>query len=466
MARHTSNKSNIKFIMKRKIFLIASVALLTNAEAQYTTQKHPGDFTEIELSGLSKVNLYQSDSNYIVIQSKDSLVKNPHAYIRAGVLYITSGFKGDIYAKNITAIRATDISSLISEDTLRANTLTLTALDAGSINVLVTAKTVTIHSKDASSITLSGSTDILEAKASDASRIYGSGLKSRIVKALASDGSSERVWAINSIDATASDGSSIHVKGSPKEKNTSATDGGSVTMNDDDALVNAFNGIVQILAKDSGKRTPSTYGRHSIGSVLDKDSVWSKKNSRHSYSESFIGFGFVTGGNNAAPIKYGASREFVMGLGGGYKILKWDAIGWDIYYKSTGYYFTQNASKTFPDSLKHDAQKISLQNFGGLIYDRFIFTSGYHGQLSLDLGFYFDWTFNSREVTWDNNSSTKIINGGLSITNPTNYGVMARLVFVRGLSCYFNYRLSNVFNYTNAPTLPACVLGITFGLGD
>lgn len=446
--RHTSNKTNIKFIMKRVIFLIASLAFLTNAEAQYTTQKKSGDFSEIELSGTSKINLYQSDSNYIVISSKDSLAKTPHIHIKAGVLYVTSGFKGDVYAKNIVAIRVTDASSINSKDTLRVNTVTLTASDAGKINVLVNAKTITAHAKDAGKIILAGSADLLDAKATDASRISGYGLKGGTVKAVASDGSSEEVWAVSSIDATATDGSSINIKGSPKGKNTSATDGGSITMD------------------DSGEQTTPEYGRHSMGSVLDKDSVWNKKHSGNKYAEGFMGFGFVTGGNNGAPIKYGASREFVMGLGGGYKILKWNAIGWDVYYKSTGYYFTQNAAKAFPDTSKHDAQKISLQNFGGLIYDRFIFTSGYHGQLSLDLGFYFDWTFNSREVTWDNNSSTKIINGGLSITNPTNYGVMARLVFARGLSCYFDYRLSNVFNYTNAPTLPACVLGITFGLGD
>lgn len=446
VARHTSNKPNIKLIMKKIILMMVSLTLLTNAEAQYTRQKKTGDFSEIELSGSSKVNLYQSDSNYIVIQSKDSLIKNPHVYERGGVLYITSGFKGDVYVKNVVAIRATDASSIISRDTLRANELTINVSDAGRINILVNVKEIIVRSKDAGRIILAGSADVLEAKASDASRINGYGLKGGTVKAFASDGSSEEVWAINSIDATATDGSSINIKGSPKQKNTSATDGGSVTMD------------------DSGEQTTPEYGRHSIGSVLDKDSIWGKKRSDRDYGEGFIGLGFVTGGNNAAPVKYGASREFIMGLGGGYKIFKWDAIGWDIYYKSTGYYFTQNAPKAFPDSIKHDAQKISLQNFGGLVYDRFIFTSGYHGQLSLDLGFYFDWTFNSREVTWDNNSSTKIINGGLSITNPTNYGVMARLVFVRGLSCYFNYRLSDVLNYTNAPTLPACVLGITFGL--
>jgi len=152
-------------------------------------------------------------------------------------------------------------------------------------------------------------------------------------------------------------------------------------------------------------------------------------------------------------------------LGGGYKFFRWNAIGWNIYYKSTGYYFEENSSKRFPDSIKHDAQKISLQNFGGLVYDRFIFNSGYHRELALDFGFYFDWAFHSREVTWDGSSDTKTVSTSLSIVNPTDYGVVVRLIFAKGVSLYFNYRLTDVFNYSGAPTLPPCVLGIVFGVG-
>lgn len=436
--------------MKRILCLIATFLFLANADAQYQGKKGLGAFNEIEVSGSSDLTLYQSDSNYLVVPSVDEMADVLHVHIKAGVLYITSGFKGDLYVKNIVAIRTTDASSVTCNDTLKEDVLKVSATDASRIKIFVHAKTVAARSRDAGEVIIAGTTDLLEAKASDASHINTYGLKAGAVKAVAADGSLEELYAENSIDASATDGSNITVKGSPKQRNISAADGGSVKMS------------------DLGEQAIPEYGRHSMGTILDDDSIWGKKHSNHHFGEGFIGGGFVSGGNKNAPIQYGASREFILGFGGGYKFLKWNAIGWDIYYKSTGYYFLQNSSKGFPDTLIHSAQKISLQNFGGLVYDRFIFASGYHGQLSLDLGFYFDWTFNSREVTWDNSSNTKIINRDLSITSPTNYGVTARLVFLRGLSCYFNYRLSNAFKFTDpyAPTLPACVVGVTIGLGD
>jgi hypothetical protein len=440
--------------MKKVICIAVSIAFIMQAEAQNNIKKNIGDFTGMELSGSSKVDLYQSDSNYIVIHTNDAVVKNIHANVKAGMLYITGAFRGEVHAKNISEIKTTDASSVTSIDTLRMDKLTLHSSDAGRLNILANVQTIVAHSQDAGSINLSGNADMLAAKASDASHIRAFGLKAATVKAIASDGSSEEVWAIGSIDANATDGSNIHIKGSPSQKNTNASDGSSITMD------------------DSGEEITPVNGRHSMGSTLDKDSIFGENNHKsHHMGEAFIGFGFVTGGNKEAPIKYGNSREFILGVGGGHKFCKWNGLGYDIYYKSTGYYLAQNTGKKFPDTLSHDAQKVSLQNFGALLYDRFTFSSGYHGQIALDLGVYGDWTFNTREVTWDNNYDVKTINRNLSYFNSGNYGVTARFIFAKQLSIYFNYRLSNVFksyavSSEYAPTLPACVLGITFGTGS
>jgi len=431
--------------MKRIFFLVASLAIFTNAKAQYLLRKNTGNFTGIEISSAAHVNLFQSDSSYVTFSSKDSFEKVPKVDVHGGVLEITSLFRGtiNVYVQNITSIHVSDAARVSCKDTLKTDNLTVRVSGAGKADILAHAKVIKARASDAGSITLGGMADSLDVKASDASRVTGTSLKVNGVRVISSDGSSASVWAVKDIDANATDGSTVHVKGAPTQKNTSASDGGSVTMD------------------ETGEETTPVYGKHSD---IEDDSVSGKKHTGYKYGEGFIGMGFVTGGNNGVPIKYGASREFIMGFGNAYKFLKWNAIGWDIYYKSTGYYFAQNLPKRFPDTIQHNAQKISLQNFGGFVYDRFIFASGYHGKLALDIGFYFDWTFNSREVNWDNNSSIKTIDRGLSITNPTNYGLTARLEFVRGLSCYFSCRLSKVFNYSDSPTLPACVLGITIGL--
>jgi len=434
--------------MKKIICLVAFIIFIANTDAQYVIKKNLADFNGIEIGSAAEVNLIQSDSNYVTISSKDSIKKTPKIGVHGGILEITSSSKGimDVYVKNITSIRVSDAARVECKDTLKTDNLTIHVSDAASADILVHAKTVKAKADNGSSITIKGTTGSLDVNTSDAANMDGSFLKAASVRVISSNGSNASVWAINSIDANATDGSNITVKGSPAQKNTFASDGSSVTMND------------------------SEMERHSMGTILDDDSIGMIKHRDYQMGEAFIGFGFVTGGNKNAAIEYGNSREFIMGFGGGHKFCKWNGLGFDVYYKSTDFYLAQNSGKRFPDTLNHDAEKVSLQNFGGLLYDRFIFTSGYHGQLALDLGFNFDWTFNSREVSWDNSSYVKTIDRNLAFFHHGNYGVTARLVFLRELSIYFNYRLSNVFKSTvtptlYAPTLPPFVIGITIGAG-
>ena len=185
--------------------------------------------------------------------------------------------------------------------------------------------------------------------------------------------------------------------------------------------------------------------------------------------DGFIGFGFVLGtSNKGAKVNYGESREFIVGAGGGYRFFKWNGLGLDIYYKSTGFYLAQDSGKVLPDSILHKSEKISFDNFGGLVYDRF-----YIGPVFLDGGFYFDWTFYTKHITWDNYSfsygnTTKVIEKQLKFTNTSNYGLTFRIGQTDGVSLYFNYRLSNLFKATSPqstpyPELPVYVLGIVVG---
>jgi len=57
-------------------------------------------------------------------------------------------------------------------------------------------------------------------------------LRADHVKANSSDGSNATVKAIKSIEARATDGSTVDVKGTPAQRDLSASDGGSVKMDD------------------------------------------------------------------------------------------------------------------------------------------------------------------------------------------------------------------------------------------
>jgi hypothetical protein len=191
-------------------------------------------------------------------------------------------------------------------------------------------------------------------------------------------------------------------------------------------------------------------------------SVGSKK-----IQDAFIGAGFVLGpSSTSASVLYGQSREFTIGFGMGYKFVKWNGIGIDIYYKSTGYFLKQDSNKVLPNKIINTSEKISFDNFGGLVFDRF-----YFGKIYFDGGLYYDWAFYTKHITWNKDtmantgSTTKTIDRQLTFLNPANYGLTFRFGSTKGLSLYFNYRLSNVFKSGEAyPKLPPYILGLVIGM--
>lgn len=202
-------------------------------------------------------------------------------------------------------------------------------------------------------------------------------------------------------------------------------------------------------------------------STADKSAGDTSQNSYDkNITDAFIGFGFVVGkSNKGAQVNYGESREFIVGLGGGRRFVKWNGIGGDLYYKSTGFFLAQDSTKILPNNNLHSSEKVSFDNFGGLVYDRF-----YFGTIFFDGGFYYDWTFYTKHITWDTFSFsygkvTKTLEKQLNFTNSTNYGLTFRLGSTKGVAFYFNYRLSKVFKTSpqgiNYPELPPYVIGIT-----
>jgi hypothetical protein len=439
--------------MKRIICLIASVSFFGNLQAQYLMEKNPGNFNGIEISSAARVNLFQSDSNYVTLLSKNSLEKVPRMDVHGGVLEIASLFSGtiNVYVKNISSIRVSDAARVTCKDTLKADNLIIHVSGAGRADILAQARIIKARANDAGFITLSGTADSLEVKASDAARVNGASLKVNGVRVVSSDGSSASVWAVKNIEANATDGSSVHIKGVPVQKNTSASDGGSVTMDNTGEETNQFNSTSKPMRDASDSGSPSK--------------------SKHNYGTVLVGMGFVTGSTNTgAPVRYGRSREFILGYERGKNLLKWDMIGFDIYYKSTDYFLHEDSSKTFPSKILHQAEKISFQNFGGLIFDRVIIGK----KLFIDGGVYGDWAFHSKYITWDNNvpstSSEKNTFRNLSFVNPLDYGLTFRLgSFKNGMMVYFNYRLSKLFQSTVTPApaypeIPAYVLGVCIGI--
>jgi len=188
--------------------------------------------------------------------------------------------------------------------------------------------------------------------------------------------------------------------------------------------------------------------------------------------DGFIGCGFILGNSMVGDkVIYGQSREFIVGAGVGYRLATWNGFGIDLYYKNTNFFLVQDSSKIFPTTSLYNNEKVTLDNFGALVFDRFYIKS-----LFIDAGFYFDWTFYTKHVTWVNYSTANPNGGSTTINideqlvyfNSYNYGLTFRFGKSNGPSLYFNYRLTNVFDnhftkFYDLP-LPPYVLGIIIGI--
>jgi hypothetical protein len=240
-------------------------------------------------------------------------------------------------------------------------------------------------------------------------------------------------------------------------------------------LIPALNSFSQAPVSGLNKENVTTQvNRQDVDVSAQADTT--KSSFQKNSGDAYIGGGFIFGPSDLGDqIKYGASREFIVGLGYVRKFVKWNGAGIDLYYKSTGYFLVQDTAKILPNSTQHNSEKISFDNLGGLIFDRF-----YIGKVFVDGGFYFDWAMVTKHETYDDfsvanaggGSSTHSIDRNLYYLNSTNYGLTFRLGHITGVSLYFNYRLTNVFIkgtaqnpdlYYNLP-FPPFVIGLVIGV--
>jgi len=434
--------------MKTLLTITAMLTCFILANAQ---RLNVGDFNSIDAGATVTISLIQSDSN-VVTQTNGVPGRSANVKVENGVLRIHSGpGKYEIRVKNLEGITARDAATIKSQKILNSTNLKINVSDASTVILDLNGTAVEATTKDASTLKLAGTASSFTITSSDASTVKASDLQTTTVNAISHDASRIMVCPITKITAKADGSSLIKYVGSPTEKNTSATD-------------------ASVVKSDDGKTVTSGTDISSDGTANDSTDD-EKGYYSHGFNDGFIGWGYVLGSDNAgATIRYGRSREFYMGVGGGYKFVKWNGIGVDVYYKSTGFFLNQDSTKKFPNTALHNQEKIALDNFGATVFDRFFIK-----HMFFDGGVYFEWAFSTRHVTWDDNhaagrigSSTKVIDRGLTFANTSNYGLSFRLGWQNGVSFYFNYRLSDMFKTTQGypvapPEMPQYTLGIVFG---
>lgn len=199
-----------------------------------------------------------------------------------------------------------------------------------------------------------------------------------------------------------------------------------------------------------------------------------------SYTHSYFRYGFVVGKSDSAGTEVlpGYSNEFSFGIRHKRKLCNFYSLGFDVFYNNVNFNLKQDSSKLFPNPVLHKKEKLSYNNLGLEIFNRF--NIGKRGNVLgnfVDIAGYGEWGFSIKHSYRDKLSIAQagasvrdVTNKGLLYANNLNYGGIVRLGINRYV-IYGKYRLSDIFidSYLKDTGLqysefPRFIVGVEIGL--
>ncbi len=190
------------------------------------------------------------------------------------------------------------------------------------------------------------------------------------------------------------------------------------------------------------------------------------------FNHLFFGFGLMYDNPNLQNIRLTAWRSNSLSAGWRHKLslLKFYAIGYDIYYQYNDFRIKQIPGKIFPDSALHTSEKLNFHQLGIELYQRFTFYQrGNLMGLFLDLGIYANYNYLIKYKEFDffpnyvNNAQKRtIVYRYLNYVENYHYGIHARIGLNRVVLAT-EYRLSPLIKDSDVQ-LPPLWIEIQFGL--
>lgn len=202
-----------------------------NGNVTTETRVVEGDFDAIKASRGIDVYLTQTGENSITVEADENLHDIITTEVVEGVLKISANEniassksrKVMVSFDQISSIKATSGSDVVSDTTINADELTLETSSGADMKLDVIATTVDCSSSSGSDIKISGTTDKLYAEASSGSDIKAGNLKAISSQVRASSGADITVNTSKELTAKASSGGDIKYYGNPEKVNK--TDG-------------------------------------------------------------------------------------------------------------------------------------------------------------------------------------------------------------------------------------------------
>ena len=187
------------------------------------------------------------------------------------------------------------------------------------------------------------------------------------------------------------------------------------------------------------------------------------------YSTYGIGTIIPTETNAQAPVMAGSSLGYKLGFVQKYRITGILSFGYIIDFNTMNYRFSQTDDKTFPDTLNHLKQQVSLTTLGSGLFLRFNFDPGRGNYLGyfLDLGGYADWHLARTYKSKDKDDMDQLVfnrTTKLYFVEKYQYGLYVTLGLNK-INLFARYRMSDIFKapYKSAE-LPRLSAGIGFSI--
>lgn len=208
-----------------------STGVTGNGNVTTATRSVEGNFDAIKVSRGLDVYLTQGQNNGILVEADENLHEIIMTEVEDGVLKIyadenikrSSSQKVMVSFDNVSSIKASSGSDVISENTITADELTLETSSGADMKLYIDAVTVDCSSSSGSDMKLSGKTNKLYAEASSGSDIKAGDLEAVSTQVRASSGADVTVNTSKELTAKASSGGDIKYYGNPEKVNK--TDG-------------------------------------------------------------------------------------------------------------------------------------------------------------------------------------------------------------------------------------------------
>lgn len=224
-------------LMKFSINLVLFFFIAIGALAQKSETRELGNFKGIKVGEAIDVYLKKgaNESAKVVVERvdlEDVLTEVSGGYLKVHMRNNNYRNRGSVkvYVTYVTLerISASSAASVISDGTIKANTLDIVASSAANVELSVDAEEMSVDVGSAGDVRLEGKARSITIEASSAGSIDAYDLECEKVDAEASSAGSAKITVTKSLRARASSGGSVRYRGNPTSSNTDASSGGSV----------------------------------------------------------------------------------------------------------------------------------------------------------------------------------------------------------------------------------------------